>query len=131
MDAAAGRQLRLVVGGGSARGFPKLGLGDVSLNIDPDSLPDVLGDINRAPFAPGTFATVYLEKVPYHAFSGQNVRAIEEMARVLQWGGRLVIETGNLAPLDEIVPALRGAGFRYVRITDKGYLRITARRGGR
>lgn len=56
--------MRLVVGGGRARGFPKLKPGDISLNIDGDALPDVQGDINRAPFRSGAFHDVYLKKYP-------------------------------------------------------------------
>lgn len=86
------------------------------------------GDIKYAPFASGAFASVYLEKVPFPSFSGENIRAIQECARLLELNGRLVIETGAKAPVEEITDALRCAGFRYVRVAHKGFLRITGRR---
>jgi hypothetical protein len=92
-------------------------------------MPDVQGDINRAPFRSGAFYEVYFEKVPYDAFSGSNVGAIREARRLLEPGGRLIVETGSAAPLTEIVAAMREVGFKYIRVTAKGYLRITARRG--
>jgi len=119
--------MRLVVGGGRARSFPKLKPDDISLNIDADALPDVQGDISRPPFRSGAFHDVYFEKVPYGAFTGDNIGAIKEVARILQSGGRLAIETGSLVPKVLLVAALKEAGFQYVRITEKGYVRITAR----
>jgi hypothetical protein len=127
---AGGRYRRLVVGGGRAPDFPSLRPGDLSLNIDADAVPHVQGDINKPPFASGTFPEVYFEKVPYDAFTAANRGAIKEVARILDRGGRLVIETGSKAPLAELQAALRQASFKYVRVTQKGYLRITCRLGG-
>jgi hypothetical protein len=90
----------------------------------------VQGDINRAPFRSGAFREVYFEKLPYDAFSGDHIGAIQEVARLLEPGGRLVIETGSAAPLVEILTALRESGFKYLRVTQKGYLRITGRQRG-
>lgn len=120
-------RLRLVVGGGRTRGFPRLRPEDVALNLDADAVPDVAGTISRAPFASGVFQEVYFEKVPYSAFTGSNRGAITEAARLPQPRGRLVIETGSLVPIEEIQEALRRAGFRYVKTTFKGYVRITGR----
>ncbi len=121
---------RLVVGGGRVSDFPKLRPRDISLNLDGDAIPHVQGDINKAPLQSSRFLEVYLEKVPYDAFSGQNIGAIGEAARLLEPGGRLVIETGTMAPISEITIAMRKAGFKYVRVAYRGYLRITGRLGG-
>jgi hypothetical protein len=122
---------RLVVGGGRAPDFPQLGQFDIALNIDAEALPHVQGDINKAPFRSAVFSAVYFEKVPYDVFSGPNIGAIYEVARLLKSAGRVLIETGVKAPVPEITAAMRRAGFKYVRVTEKGYLRITGRLGGR
>jgi hypothetical protein len=85
---------RLVVGGGRAPDFPRLAQFDIALNIDAEAIPHVQGDINKAPFQSAVFSAVYFEKVPYDAFSGQNIGAIHEVARLLETAGRVVIETG-------------------------------------
>jgi SAM-dependent methyltransferase len=100
---------------------------DVSLNLDADAQPHVQADINRSPFEPEAFDEVYFEKIPYDAFTGPNVGAIKEVARILRPGGRLVIETGRLVPIKEVRTAMRNQGFRYVKVTDRGYVRITGR----
>jgi SAM-dependent methyltransferase len=121
---------RLVIGGGRARDFPRLRPEDISLNIDADARPNVQGDIAGAPFASSSFAEVYFEKVPYDAFSGERPAALGEVARLLQPGGRLVIETGILAPVAEIEAALHRLGFKYLRVRRKAFLRLTCRLGG-
>src|SRR5438309_4330272 len=99
---AANRWRRLVVGGGRAFGFPKLRPRDLCLNIDADALPDVQGDIGAAPFATASFAEIYFEKVSYDAFTGKNLHAIKEIVRLLEPGGRLIIETGSNVPIADV-----------------------------
>src|SRR5262249_647648 len=111
--------------GGRAAGFPALGPEDISLNIDATALPHVKGDINRAPFESGAFAEVYFERVPFISFTGENTGAVFEAARLLKLGGRLIIETVSKAPTDSIRTGLRAAGFKNVRLTEKGLLRFT------
>jgi ubiquinone/menaquinone biosynthesis C-methylase UbiE len=118
------------VGGGRRPDFPRLKTGDVALNISPRARPHVQGDIARAPFADNSFTEVYFELVPFTAVAGDRVGAIPETARVLTPGGRLVIHTGSGVDLTVLVPALRAAGFRFVRVTNRGYLRITGRLAG-
>jgi len=135
----AGKIRRLVVGGGHAPGFPPSKAEDVSLNVDAEAMPDVVGDIAHAPLASGIFDEVYFEKVPFGAFTGGNSIALREAARVLCPGGRVVIEPGWAAPVPEIRAAMREAGFRYVRSKNifakgaavgeirKSFLRFTGR----
>ncbi len=125
---------RLVVGGG--RAYPEnLRPGDVTLDVRTAARPNVCGDIARAPFRSGTFDEVYFERVPFTAFTGRNLGALDETARLLRPGGRLVIETGRIAPVNEIVAGLRAAGFHSVTVIRRGLalaaaLRIEAALGG-
>jgi hypothetical protein len=110
--------------------FPRLKAEDISLNIKLEAMPHVVGAINRAPFRDSAFEEVYFEKVPYEAFTGDNLGAIIEVVRVLAPEGRLVIETGRDVPISQVVAAMRRAGFKYIRITDKKFIRISGRLRG-
>ena len=120
------KPLRLVVGGGRAATFPALRAEDISLNIARTARPHVLGDIASAPFQEGLLRTVFFERVPFPAFTGRNSGAFSEAARMLRPDGRLVIETGSAAPLNEIVTILRVVGFTNIRVTGRNFLRLTA-----
>lgn len=120
------KSLRLVVGGGRAATFPALRAEDISLNIAGTARPHVIGDIISAPLQAGQFHTVYFERVPFPAFTGRNSGALSEAARLLRPGGRLVIETGSAAPLNEIVTFLRAVGCTHIRVTGRNVLRVTA-----
>jgi hypothetical protein len=121
---------RLVVGGGRSVHFPILGKSDISLNIDPVANPDVLGDIASAPFKSASCDEVYFERVPFLSFTGPNIEALSEVARLLSLGGQLGLETGIAAPVDEIVARLRAAGFIGIDVARLGLLRVTAMLGG-
>jgi hypothetical protein len=121
---------RLVVGGGRAPGFPSAAPGDLSLNVNPASVPDVLGTIAQAPFRAEAFPSLYVERVPFMSFTGRHASALVEAARILQAGGRLVIETGIYAPERAIIDTLHTTGFADIVVERAGLLRITARRGG-
>jgi SAM-dependent methyltransferase len=140
---------KLVVGGGRAGGtrvwdpateawydipgMPKPRSKAIKLNIDVDARPDVVGDINRAPFANQAFGEVLFESVTWEAFTEDNLGAINEAARVLQPAGRLVIETGG--GMRARLPALRrrmnALGFMSIRVTERanGGIRISGRLG--
>ena len=120
--------IRLVVGGGSL--FGTLRLEDVSLNIDPATRPHVVGDIIHSPFRSAVFQQVYFERVPFTVFTGQNRQALVEAARILQPGGQLVVETGRVAPLDQLILILGDAGFTNINTLQSRILRITAISGG-
>jgi hypothetical protein len=67
----------------------------ITFNLDLDAQPDVIGDINKAPFASESFARVYFENVEWASFTGDNLGAINESARLLIDGGQLIVETGS------------------------------------
>jgi hypothetical protein len=104
----------------------------VTLNRDLNARPDVVGDINKAPFASQMFARVYFENVEWASFTGSNLSAIGESVRLLEDGGRLVIETGSgvQAHLDAIKNRMREAGLHFIRVTVMKYgrIRVSARR---
>jgi hypothetical protein len=119
-----------LVGGGRSVNFPTLGKAEISLNIDPGASPDVLGDIASAPFKSASFDEVCFERVPFPSFTGLNIDALSESARLLHWGGQLVLETGIAAPVDDIVARLRAVGFVGIDVARLGLLRFTAVLGG-
>ena len=104
----------------------------VTLNLDLDTRPDVVGDINKAPFASRSFSRVYFENVGWMSFSGGNLGAINESARLLMDGGQLIIETGSgVRPhLNEIEQRMRETGFHFIRVTELKYgrIRVSGRR---
>jgi hypothetical protein len=125
--AKRGGPLRLVVGGGRAAGFPAAAAGDVSLNIVRGASPTVVGDIANAPFK-AAFGEVYFERVPFTALTGPNIKAIAETARILQPGGKLIIETGiGVRPfIGEVFQALGKAGFKVLEYAEEGGVKIVA-----
>lgn len=104
----------------------------ITLNIDFDARPDVVGDINKAPFASRSFRRVYFENVEWASFTGDNLGAINESARLLLGGGQLIIETGSGARphLDAIEQRMQETGFQFIRATELNYgnIRVSGRR---
>jgi hypothetical protein len=98
----------------------------ITLNRDFDARPDVIGDIKRAPFANQTFTRVVFENVEWTSFTGVNLDAIDESARLLQDRGRLMIETGSgvRLHLDTIKARMRERKFQFIRVTELKYGRI-------
>jgi hypothetical protein len=62
--------------------------------------------------------------------SRKRIEALSESARLLHWGGQLVLETGIAAPVEEIVARLRAVGFIGIDVARLGLLRFTAVLGG-
>jgi hypothetical protein len=106
----------------------------ITLNKDADAQPDVIGDINKAPFSDRAFQRVFFENVEWPSFAGVDRKAIDESARMLNPGGQLVIETGSgvIPYLNTIRERMHTLGFKYIRITQQknGRIRISGRLGG-
>jgi hypothetical protein len=104
----------------------------VTLDLDSDAWPDVIGDINKAPLASRAFTRVYFENVEWASFTGHNLSAVNESARLLTDGGQLIIETGSgVRPhLDAIKHRMRETGFQFIRVTELKYgkIRVSGRR---
>lgn len=106
--------------------------GYVALNLDWEARPDIVGDINQAPFASQSFARVHFENVEWTSFTGDNLGAINESARLLIDGGQLIVETGSgVRPhLNAIRQRMREMGFQFIRVTELKYgkIRVSGRR---
>ncbi|MFC7534589.1 RHS repeat-associated core domain-containing protein [Actinoplanes sp. GCM10030250] len=121
--------LRLVVGGGRTSGGGAEVAGDVSLNIARDASPRIVGNVANIPFRAGTFKSLFFERMPYDAFTGEKIGALRQAARVLQPGGQLTIETGSEAPAGEIVAELQRLGFTNIFKQEEAALYISATLG--
>jgi hypothetical protein len=106
--------------------------GYITLNLDFDARPDVIGEINKAPFADQSFSRVVFENVEWASFTGDNLGTINESARLLIDGGQLIVETGSgvRLHLDAIEQRMRETGFDFIRVTElkHGRIRISGRR---
>lgn len=104
---------RLVVGGGQAEGFPDLEPGDLSLNIDPEADPHIIGDIRNVDLG-DQFDEIFFERVPYTAI---DENAIQNSAKHLVPGGELSIITGSGAfdVQDQMNRNLTDAGFTNIQ----------------
>lgn len=91
---AAPGGVRLVVGGGHLYRSPKPG--EVFVNIEPDTFPDLLSDVADLRAIPdASVDEVFLERVsPQDALAQEDGRASAEIARVLKPGGVLVARGG-------------------------------------
>ncbi len=104
---------RLVIGGGHK--FRPAEPGEVFVNVNPESRPDVVADFrDLSVFPDAVFDRVYLERVPLWNQLQEN--GASELSRVMRSGGELVISTGmgNIAPATERhanIRALQAAGF--------------------
>jgi len=118
LEAAGGESApRLVVGGGRAGDMPRLRPNDVSLNIERTTSPNVLGDINHAPFRNESFPEIVFENVEHSVFVGPGSTTVSATYDLLTPGGRLEIQFGSVnAPIDDVVTRLRAEGFRDVSV---------------
>jgi hypothetical protein len=120
-DSGAPSGRRLVIGGGDAEGYPRLGNADVALNIDPAARPDVIANGNRLPIADRTMSNVTVENLRTADFMGRGM--VDESYRVLEPGGTIRVQTGGgmgsterAAEVNQVVDEMRNAGFRDINV---------------
>lgn len=90
----------LNVGAGKAGGnyldfFPN----QVSVDVDKNRQPDVIGDIRSLPFDEGSFDTIICTEVLEHVPEPE--KAVNELYRVLSKNGKLVLTTRFVYPLHD------------------------------
>lgn len=93
--------------GGSSYGkyFPNR----LTIDIDPERKPEVVGDAHELPFEDASFSLVLCTEVLEHLVDPP--KAISEMRRVLKPGGKLILTTRFMYPLHDIPHDY----FRYTR----------------
>jgi SAM-dependent methyltransferase len=90
----------LNVGAGKAGGnYLELFPNQVSVDIDPQRQPDVIGDIRALPFGEGAFDTIICTEVLEHVPEPE--KAVNELYRVLSKNGTLVLTTRFVYPLHD------------------------------
>ena len=90
----------LEIGGGSGN-FKQFAPATISTDIMPAPWLDAICDAQQLPFAAGTFANVVMVDVLHHI--EYPVRAMNEFARVLRKGGRLIFCEPAITPLSGIL----------------------------
>lgn len=72
----------------------------VTVDIDPERKPDVVGDVHELPFEESSFPYIVCTEVLEHLHSPEC--AIAEMQRVLKPGGTLILTTRFVYPLHDV-----------------------------
>jgi hypothetical protein len=106
--------VRLVVGGG--KGWRDPHPGEIFLDVSPQVRPHVISDVRNPGIANGAVDEIHFENVDAPLFAGPSPAAIDQAARVLRPGGRVVIDTSWNLPVDEAVASLTAAGFEHISV---------------
>lgn len=96
-----------------------ISLGMLASAAERTSGPLVCGDVEKLPFADGSFAVVLAPHMLYHV--ADRTAAVHELRRVLDRGGTCVAVTngeGNHRELVRVVEAVVGHGWRWQRPSD-------------
>lgn len=70
-----------------------------TFDIDPERLPDTVGDVHSLPFADNSHGFILCTEVLEHLHSPQ--KAIDEMKRVLTPGGKILLTTRFVFPIHD------------------------------
>ena len=100
----------LIVGAGSSR-YEHIFPGCLHTDIDPSAKTDMVADAEALPFPENSFDTVVCPAVLSHVRHPQ--KAVDEMHRVLKPGGRIILTTAFIFPLNS-------HPVDYWRITENG-----------
>lgn len=87
----------LIVGAGNNK-YNDIFPGCINTDIDPGAKPDMVADAEALPFPDGAFDTVVCPAVLSHVKHPQ--KAVDEMQRVLKTGGRIILTTAFMFPLN-------------------------------
>lgn len=93
----------LEIGGGRVKGnhsYDDLFPNRHAYDIDPERLPDTVGDAHILPFGNSSFSSILCTEVLEHLHTPH--QAISEMYRVLQPGGILILTTRFVFPLHDV-----------------------------
>lgn len=71
------------------------------LDINPDRLPDVVGDATKLPFGEGEFEALYAGHLLEHLSPRTCGNVLQEWYRVLKPGGEMIVAVPNLALVAE------------------------------
>ena len=86
--------------GASKNSYKDLFPNKISMDIDPENDPDIIGDAHKLPFSDNEFEMILCTEVLEH-LTEPHV-AIKEMERVLKPEGKIILTTRFMFPLHEI-----------------------------
>lgn len=86
--------------GASSKSYRNFFPNKISVDLDPDSQPDIVADAHHLPFKDAEFDMVLCTEVLEHVHEPQTV--IGEIRRVLKPGGKVVLTTRFMYPLHEV-----------------------------
>jgi ubiquinone/menaquinone biosynthesis C-methylase UbiE len=69
--------------------------GDITIDIDRETKPDIVADVTRLPLRANTFDRAFMTDVIEHLPEGSERTALCETRRVLKCGGELILTTPN------------------------------------
>jgi hypothetical protein len=109
----------IVVGGGRAKGFPIHDSNTITINPNPDALPDIIGVGQNMPTIPSNSTSkVLIERLSYKLLTGKAGRQMfSEVHRILENGGIINGITGSNASMNAIRDALKAVGFKKINVS--------------
>jgi hypothetical protein len=78
-------------------------MGDINVDIDASSGPDIIADALHLPFVSGIFREALFTDVIEHLPAGTEVLALHEVHRILSTEGRLILSTPNDRPIFSVL----------------------------
>ncbi len=95
-------------------GSGETSIGDVTLDIDRKSKPNIVADATRLPIKDESFDQVIFADVIEHVPKGTEAKALSEILRILRPDGELILSTPTDRPLYKILdPAYHFTGHRH------------------
>lgn len=108
---------KVAVGGGRAQGFPIHGSDTITINPDPDALPDIIGIGQKLSLKTRSMSNVNLEGLSHSLLTGSEGRKFfSEAHRVLTKKGIVNGYTGAGADPSAIRDAMKAVGFKKINV---------------